>query len=167
MKNKKHNKTYSGKATRRIRTKRKWLALAVAVVAGLSIICVADTLTAKSFEQKIEKKQFKTGYPAAEDRTDLTVQDQIRIIAKQAGFEWPEYLVRLADCESRFDQYATNMNGGHSLDRGVFQINAKYHPEVSNECAFDIKCATEWTMKMIEAGKQKQWMCDKIILAKN
>jgi len=50
MQKQKHNKTYLGKATKRIKTKRKWLALAIALTAGLSVICIADTLTAKSLE---------------------------------------------------------------------------------------------------------------------
>jgi hypothetical protein len=170
MKNQKqkHHKSYAGKVTRRIATKRKWLALAIAVTTGLSVICVADNLTANSFEPETVNAPVWHKYPEPEgkEKTELTVQDQIRLIAKDAGFEWTEYLVKLAACESKFDPYATNMNGGHSLDRGVFQINQKYHPEVSNECAFSVDCATKWTIGMIRNGQQKQWMCDKII-AKN
>jgi len=93
----------------------------------------------------------------------LTVPMQIRLLAKQENFQWPDYLVRLAYCESRFDTSAINENGGHSLDRGLFQINKKYHPEVSNECAFDLTCSTKWTMMRITNGYQHEWMCNDLI----
>lgn len=48
MKNK--NKTYAKRPTKRVIAKRKWLALAFFFSVGLSVIGIADTLTAKSIE---------------------------------------------------------------------------------------------------------------------
>ena len=91
---------------------------------------------------------------------NVSVEQQIRDIANEHNFQWPDYLVRLSFCESRHNPYATNGNGGHSIDRGLFQWNDKYHPEISDECAFDIRCSTIETMNAINSGNQSWWVCD-------
>lgn len=104
--------------------------------------------------------------PYNEDRTDLTVEQKIRIIAKEQNFKWPDYLIRLADCESKLGKYKSNNRGNYpanSIDRGVFMINGYWHAEVSNECAYDLDCSTLWTIKRINAGYQSEWACDRLI----
>lgn len=56
-------------------------------------------------------------------------------------------IIAVAVCwaESRFDDQALNENKNAdgevtSEDRGLFQINSKYQPQVSEECAFDPDC---------------------------
>ena len=93
-------------------------------------------------------------------------EEIIRQIAQEHNFQWPDYLIRLADCESKLNQFALNNNGIHGIDRGIFQINDRYQPQISNECAFDIRCATEFTMEKINQGFQELWMCNDIILNK-
>ena len=107
------------------------------------------------------------GLPVAEDRTDLTVADQVRIIANEEGHsEWATYLVKLSYCESRHDINAKNDKGNNpasSVDRGLFQYNSYWQSQVSDECAYDLDCSTRQTIKMIEAGKQHRWVCDKYV----
>lgn len=96
----------------------------------------------------------------------VSVEDQIRAIAEARNFKWTDYLVRLAYCESRLDPNTVNVHGNkpkESYDRGLFQINSHWHKEVTNEQAFDISWSTNWTIDMINAGKQGQWACNKII----
>ena len=94
-----------------------------------------------------------------------SVEDQIRQIAAEENFQWVDYLVRLADCESKFivDERHQNSDKYNSIDRGLFQINDYWHPEVSDECCDDVDCSTRWTIDMIKAGQQHQWSCDDII----
>lgn len=94
-----------------------------------------------------------------------SVEEQIRGIAEETGFQWPDYLVRLSRCESRMNPSATNVNedAKRTTDRGVFQINSYWHPEVSDECAYEVDCATRWTIDRINAGYQHEWTCDKLI----
>ncbi len=92
--------------------------------------------------------------------TPIAVEAQIRQIAQNEGFEWPDYLVRLARCESGLDP---NVVGDSGYSRGLFQIHSEYWPGVSDEEAFDIEWSTEWTMDMINAGYQHYWSCDKFI----
>lgn len=121
-------------------------------------------LQSREAHAEVEVKNEKT---TVEDRAGtvgkVDIKEQIKQIAEDHNFEWVDYLLRLAECESHFDQYADNQTNS-SNDRGVFQISKKWHPEVSDECAYDINCSTKWTMWMIESGHQSQWACNSIIL---
>lgn len=96
----------------------------------------------------------------------ISVEEEIRQIAKEANFEWVEYLVKLAKCESSLNPNAINTQNNSpsgSKDRGLWQINDYWHPEVSDEVAFDVRLSTEWTMWRINSGYQAEWVCDRYI----
>jgi len=103
---------------------------------------------------------FVQSTPQRIEISAIVVEKQIRQIAENEGFEWPDYLVRLARCESKLDP---NVRGDSGHSRGLFQIHELYWPSVSDECAFSVECSTKWTMDMINAGYQHYWSCDKIV----
>lgn len=112
----------------------------------------------KAIDEKIKVVKLLSDNPS--------VEVKIREIAKAEGFKWPDYLVRLANCESRLDPTRTNTQGNKpswSKDRGIFQFNSHWQKRVSDECSYDIECATKTAIKMINAGKQHLWVCDSII----
>ena len=117
--------------------------------------------SAEAKEIKIEtKKNFSTP------------EEQIRQIAKEHNFEWTDYLIRLAKCESQLKPECAIPNHpdctnpkNNSYDRGWFQISRRWHPEISDECATDIRCSTEFTIEMINKGQQGQWACNDIVLS--
>ena len=77
--------------------------------------------------------------------------------------DWPdEEALAIAKCESGLKVDAINLNKGHSLDRGIFQINQKFHPEVTNECAFNAKCNIDAAYNIWKKnGNFNQWVCKK------
>ena len=89
------------------------------------------------------------------------VEGQIRQIAEECNFKWTDYLVRLAKCESGLNPKA--LGDGMFKSRGIFQISKFYHPNISDECAYDVECATKFTIEKINAGQQGLWTCDRII----
>ena len=89
-----------------------------------------------------------------------TVEQTIRRLAKETGFKWEEYLVRLAWYESRWNPQAINHNKNGSTDKGVFQWNDKAHPEISEECAYNVECATRAAIKAINEGHQTWWVAN-------
>lgn len=92
-----------------------------------------------------------------------TIEEQIRHLADEHNFRWPDYLVNLACCEGLLKTETTNDKGNtpsYSIDRGLYGINDFWHSEISNNCAFDLNCSTLWTMKRINEGYQHEWMCD-------
>ena len=63
---------------------------------------------------------------------------------------------------------ATNKNyhkdGTTSLDRGYWQFNDKFHPEVSEECAKDIQCSTNRAYEIFKRdGDFHQWTAGRCI----
>ncbi len=47
---------------------------------------------------------------------------------------------------------------GKTGDRGITQISPKWHPEVSDECAFDSECALNWTAQLLADGKEYEYV---------
>jgi hypothetical protein len=54
-------------------------------------------------------------------------------------------------------QDGINMRGDDGQSRGFWMISNIYHPEVSNACADDLQCSTDWSLKWIIAGHIEQW----------
>jgi hypothetical protein len=56
--------------------------------------------------------------------------------------------------------------GKETTSRGTWQINSCYHPEVSDQCAFNLQCSTAFSLKLIAAGGINQWstyrLCKKL-----
>lgn len=120
----------------------------------------AETATQVSLEEVGNKAQIES------PQISRTVEEQIRDIAKEKGFKYEDYLVRLANCESRLKPTAKRLNtdARKTTDRGLFQINNYWHYEVSDECAYDLRCSTEWTIDRINKGYQHEWICNQLIL---
>ena len=97
----------------------------------------------------------------------LSVEQRIRKIAVIKGVD-PELAVRVAKCESSLNPNAKNTNTNGSIDRGLFQINNKWHPQVTDEQALDIEFATEFFCEAVKnnclswwSATQKCWTIDK------
>jgi len=160
-------KTY--KTKRRIsrikRTKTEYMILLIIFMSAVWIIGMGNKVTENQITINWIQVKERHLLPVSKD-VDIEKQSiprQIRIYAHQEKFNDVDYLLKLARCESRFDPYALNGNNGHSIDRGVFQINKHYHPEVSTECAMNTECATKWTIDMLKRDQHWQWSCDKIV----
>lgn len=97
-------------------------------------------------------KSGLTNQPVAQP----TVEAHIRTIATQNGID-PELAIRVAKCESNLDPQAINVNTDNSIDRGLYQINNKYHPEVTSAQAFDITFATQFFCTAFKNGNLSWW----------
>lgn len=106
------------------------------------------------------------GLPVEQTISKETVEQAIRRIAKEENFQYTDYLLRLANCESRLNPKAVNTQGNkpaQSRDRGLFQINDYYHKHVTDTQAFDVDFATRYTIKLINEGKQEYWVCNGLV----
>lgn len=70
-------------------------------------------------------------------------QSDATTYAQQAGFSGAGLLIILAiaHAESGLNPLAQNTNTDGSIDRGIVQINSRWHPEVSDSCAYNPACA--------------------------
>ena len=85
---------------------------------------------------------------------------RIRAVALEEKVD-PDLAVRVARCESNFKNTAINIISSVSIDRGLFQWNSRWHPEVSNKCAFDIECSTRAFCQAVKDGHLNWWDCSK------
>jgi len=88
------------------------------------------------------------------------VEGIIRYVAKQETVD-PELAVRVAKCESALSPTAKNVNKDGSIDRGLFQINDKYHPEVCDNDAYDIVLSTRFFCKAVKENHLSWWDASK------
>jgi ABC-type xylose transport system permease subunit len=89
-----------------------------------------------------------------------TVAERIAKVAEEEGVP-VDLAQRVAQCESKFDQFAVLINTDGSRDRGAFQINSKYHPEVTDEQAFDVEFSTKFFCDAYKAGHLSWWNATK------
>jgi hypothetical protein len=81
------------------------------------------------------------------------------LIRKIAGLECvdADLAVRVAKCESSLDWKAEHLNTDGSIDRGLYQINSKYHPDISDEQAKNPITATQFFCKAFKEGHLDWW----------
>ncbi len=129
-------------------------ALTVALVSTYRFICdpIDQWLTA---EVKVSTAEAKMDL--------LPMKEWVLAKTKEAGMN-PVEVDKIVQCESGWNDQNSHVNTGGSIDRGLFQINDKYHPSVSNACAYDYKCNTEEAIKIYKASGWNPWACAKLVL---
>ena len=123
----------------RKRQHKFYIILLVSIMVSSGIIGGLSVYTNK-YILKVGETTQAYKYVPIEPKQILSIEQQIRDIAEREGFRWADYLVKLANCESRLNPLAENRQGNYpsnSTDRGLFQINNYWHYEVSDEQAFD------------------------------
>ena len=86
-------------------------------------------------------------------RAQLEAQAYVQSASRSAGVN-PRVAEWIVSHESRDHPEATG-DGGES--RGLWQINKAWHPEVSDKCAYDVTCSTDWSLERIRAGYVDEW----------
>jgi hypothetical protein len=81
------------------------------------------------------------------------VRDYVQDAAKAAGVD-SRVVEWIVSHESGNDPRATGDSGD---SRGLWQINRIYHPEVSDHCAYDVECSTDWALERILSGNINEW----------
>jgi hypothetical protein len=69
--------------------------------------------------------------------------------------------VRVAQCESKLNEKVKNINAGGSCDRGLFQINNKWHPEVTDEQALDPEFSARFFCEAVKNNHLDWWSATK------
>ena len=94
-------------------------------------------LTGLAFAPSAQADETATAGAAGIQNSDLCAR-----VGHAAG--WRGQTLRTAIAiglaESRCDPGATYTNPGGSRDRGLWQINSRWHPDVNDQCAYDAQC---------------------------
>ncbi len=87
----------------------------------------------------------------------LTDVELARLVT-DAGFANREVAIAVILAESGGDPLAKNVNSPTSIDRGLWQISSKWHPEVADDCAYDPACSTQKAKRISNGGVDyTQW----------
>ncbi len=75
--------------------------------------------------------------------------------AKAAGFSGLSLVtvIAIARAESGLNPNAQNTNTDGSLDRGILQFNSRWHPEVTDSCAYNVNCAFQAAYRVSNQGR--------------
>lgn len=92
-------------------------------------------------------------YLTPEPPVEESLQSMADRIATEHGISTSTFF-NLIESESNWQTDRTSPQG----DRGILQINKKYHPEVTDECSFDPECAMEWAAQRIAEGYLDEWV---------
>lgn len=84
----------------------------------------------------------------------MTIQEIIQLV-KSVGFSESNapIIAAIAMAESGGNPLAKGVNKDGSIDRGLFQINNKWHSEVPDSCAYNPKCAAKAAYQISNGGK--------------
>ena len=106
-------------------------------------------------------KSLETVLVVESTRAQVTWQEQVLDLVEEAGLN-SEYAEKIIYCESRWEKDAIHRNRG-SVDRGIWQINSYFHPEVSESCAFSPLCATKEAIRIVKTKGWSEWVCSKYV----
>lgn len=73
----------------------------------------------------------------------------------------PNLALRVAKCESGLRPDAKNVNAPDSIDRGLFQINSKWHPEITDAQAYNPEFSIRFFCQAVKANKLDMWNASK------
>jgi hypothetical protein len=84
---------------------------------------------------------------------NITMQQAIQN-AQGAGFTGSsaQIIAAIAMAESSLDPSAQHTNNDGSIDRGILQINSRWHPEVTDACAYDTACSFQQSLRISSNG---------------
>lgn len=106
------------------------------------------------YEVSVDKAKVRV-----EHNTYTSKKEQVKEILKEHSLPIGEAF-SIINCESRWKPHALNVNQDGSVDRGLWQINSKYHPDVSNREAFDVVSSTLAAVEIYkERGNWSAWRC--------
>jgi len=97
--------------------------------------------------------------PVLNEKTLLTTKGGIDLYINYKATEQgvnPAVVKKVIACES---EYNPNALGDEGHSRGLVQIHNKYHPEVSDEEAYDPAFAVGFLVQKLKEGQGKQWSC--------
>jgi Transglycosylase SLT domain len=90
-------------------------------------------------------------------KSDLTTSEQLAAYIQTQALKHgvsPKLALWIVKHESQFNPRA---KGDGEASRGLWQISKIYHPEVSDDVAFNVRASTQWSLERIRSGKASEW----------
>lgn len=121
------------------------------------VVAIFWTSLAYAFENRVKAAPIPSSFAVlkmtSNPQRQLRIRAYVEGAAKTRGVN-PEVAEWIVAHESGHRPGATG-DGGES--RGLWQINKAWHPEVSDACAYNVTCSTDWSLERIRAGHTDEW----------
>ena len=121
------------------------------------VVAIIWTSLAGSFEDRVAAASIPSSSAlskvASNPQQRLRLRAYVEGAARTKGVN-PQVADWIVTHESQHHPEATG-DGGKS--RGLWQINKAWHPEVSDACAYNIACSTDWSLERIRSGHIVEW----------
>ena len=121
------------------------------------VLAIIFTSLADAFERRVTASPIPSR--SVLSKVTSNPQERLRLrayvegAARSRGVD-PQVADWIVTHESQHHPEATG-DGGES--RGLWQINKVWHPEVSDACAYNVSCSTDWSLERIRAGHIDEW----------
>lgn len=118
-------------------------------------------LSVKLAQAKEEVKIVEVERPLKEEN----YIDVVTYIAKRFeghGKKAVAEAIAISYLESKWTATATNQNTNGTTDRGYWQINSGAHPQITEECARNLECSTNYALKLYEKQGFRPWVASKV-----
>lgn len=121
------------------------------------VVAIFWTSLAYAFKHRVAATRIPSSFALSKVTSNpqrrLRIQAYVQGAAKTRGVN-PQVAEWIVTHESRHHPEAIG-DGGES--RGLWQINKAWHPEVSDACAYNVTCSTDWSLERIRAGHIDEW----------
>lgn len=88
-----------------------------------------------------------------------SMKEWVKMEIEKAGLNWEEANA-IIECESRWDNWAYNLNTNGTTDFGLWMINSVHKGTISVEDRWNYKTATKWAInKRLHDGNWSAWVC--------
>lgn len=95
--------------------------------------------------------------------TEPTMREWVLNEVQKAGLD-SNYVEKLIQCESGWNNWAYGINTNGTTDFGLWQINSIHKKTISVESRWDYKIATKWAIdKRLRDGNWNAWVCSRKI----
>lgn len=143
---------------------------AISIAIGVSLIVVSgffhlSAIPAQAEFVSPESSLAMPGYGMLPTATPTPTTDPIKQEIKEVFGEYADEALKIVECESKFNPKAYHVNAnGYGVDRGLFQINSKYHV-ADKKFLYDYKVNTAMAYKIFkDAGYSwKPWACRSVL----
>jgi len=134
--------------------KLKWF-LCIIFLCGVGIFLLRASYPIKpnGTLTPIPSKQVATSTESIATSSPEYIKNYVYQESKKVGVN-PVISLWILDKESQNGQ---RMTGDDGMSRGYFMIDRKYHPEVSDACAMDLKCSLQFALNLIKSGQINQF----------
>ena len=135
------------------------IALALGVIQIANFTIKTYIAFSKFIDNPVGVKMAYADVRVPSKNTEPSMREYVLEEVRKAGLD-VDYVDRLIQCESTWNNWAYNLNTNGTSDLGLLQINSIHKGTISVEDRFNYKTAIKWAIeKRLRDGNWSAWTC--------